>query len=217
MTNVDIEALKEGIKTNSYFTPSTTLIEEILARCTEGRARKNKAIVDEGEIDSSLYIINEGTARVTYFDGSKEVTFGFGQKGVMFMSMSSFLTHTPAHFMLIACTDCTFFKMSRHDFDDMVANNNEFARLMLMACFHQLYCIEVKQQVFAGSSKKGINMMTNKTDIEKWKEFQIKRPDIVGIVSDKVIASYLGIIPSHLSNLRHQLIQEEREKLSAGE
>ncbi|MCC8119610.1 MAG: cyclic nucleotide-binding domain-containing protein [Bacteroidales bacterium] len=212
MNKEDIEALREAIKTNTYFLPSDDLMEEILMHSSEGSARKNTAIVDTGDVDSNLYIICSGTARVAYFDGTKEVTFGFGQKGALYLSVSSFMTGTPAHFMLVACTKCTYLKMSRHNFEVLLANNHEFSRLIVMACLHQLYCIEVKQQVYAGSPKKGVSMITNKSDIEKWREFQIKRPDIVGVVSSKVIASCLGIIPSHLSNLRHDIIQEERSR-----
>lgn len=51
--------------------------------------------------------------------------------------------------------------------------------------------------------------MLHRHDLVLCDSYNIPHLDILNLVTDKVLASYLGVIPSHLSNIKKEIIEEE--------
>lgn len=62
-----------------------------------------------------------------------------------------------------------------------------------MMAYNQMLFMEFKNSVFMGNAR------------ERYLQLLAKRPEIIRHVSLKIIASYLGVTPNYLSNLRHSL------------
>lgn len=62
-----------------------------------------------------------------------------------------------------------------------------------MMAYNQMFFMEFKNSVFMGNAR------------ERYLQLLAKRPEIIRHVYLKIIASYLGVTPNYLSNLRRSL------------
>ena len=92
-----------------------------------------------------------------------------------------------------ACTPARLIRLRWRDYDELLNINFEFCRWRLMMAYNQMFFMEFKNSVFMGNAR------------ERYLQLLAKRPEIIRHVSLKIIASYLGVTPNYLSNLRHSL------------
>ena len=167
-------------------------MDELLALLTEMELKKNEVVVPYGKFDQSIYIVKSGILRYVYFDGLKEVTFGFALPGTLMISYYSFYKRETSFFQIEACSPSVVMKLSKADFDTLTEQSNDFAKWMLRLSAAQLWHYEKKLTVVNGSAK------------ERFESLLKLRPEIIENVSLKTIASYIGITPPSLSRLKRE-------------
>lgn len=155
--------------------------------------KENEALIPYGKLDDNVYVIISGIVRYIYFDGSKEVTYGFSLPGTVIISYHPFYRREPSYFQMEACCESTVVKIPKRKFVELSEQSTDFAQWIMWLCIAQLWIYERKLSIVNGNAKERIESLVR------------NRPEIMEKVSAKIIASYIGISPEHLSRLKKQL------------
>lgn len=207
MIKSDQQYLRSQIGIESNFHLSEEAFARLIEKADEITVKKGKPIVGSGSHDASLYIIKKGICRVAYVYEDKEVTFGFGETGTCFISPSAFCLNKGAYFQMLACTDSTCLRISKSDIDDLMVSCNEIARWLFNTALFLFYNCEAKLQVWTGKTPSQYTDMLEKRDIERYKSLKLNHPDILNVVPDKIVASYLGISHTHFSYIKGKALK----------
>jgi CRP-like cAMP-binding protein len=188
-----MEKLKQLLDAECPYRLPDGLMWEFLNAMTEVRLKPKQVLISYGQFDDNIYVIKDGIIRYCYFDGDKEKTFGFGTPGSLSIQYHCYYMRQPSFFQLEACGESTVMKISKKEFDSLVARSLDFARWMLTMSSGQLYTNEVKLSLINGMAK------------ERFLSLMQNRPEIIARVPLRIIASYLGVTPSSLSRLKREL------------
>ncbi len=109
------------------------------------------------------------------------------------MSYYSLFMHKPAIIQMESCGESVALKMSKKDLDELIDNSNGFARWFVAIQFAQLSIYEFRH-AFMDERPEDRYLWTLQN-----------RPEVFERVSSKVLASYVGVTPSHLSYLKRTL------------
>ena len=114
------------------------------------------------------------------------------------MSKHSFVKHLPSYYLVDACCESTLLAVKCDDFNQLVRECPDFAVWSLHLAWEELFYQEYKN----------VNV-NNGTAKERYLALQKNRPEIIGRVYQKTIASYLGISPEYLCRLRKTQSRQE--------
>lgn len=169
---------------------SDGLFERFIGTMTEFRLKNKEMLIPYGKLDTNVYVQKSGIMRALYFDGENEKTYGFSLPGTVTLSYHSHFMRQPSFFQFESCGESDMMKMSKKDFDTLLAEEHEFALWVVAIQSAQLYLNEFKHSAIIGSARERDLLMIK------------KRPEILARVPLKIIASYLGVTPTYLSYLR---------------
>lgn len=145
-------------------------------------------------MDTNIYLIRSGIVRLTWFDGLKEKTFAFGRPGSLLTQMHCYYMRLPSFFQCDACTACTVLKIPKEQFDSLIDQSPEFSKWFLDRALDQLCGLEMRLDRINGLSG------------NRFTEMMKIMPEVVEKVSSRIIASYLGITPAYLSQLKKRYL-----------
>lgn len=189
------ERLKVALNMECDMRLPSGVLDELIDMGRAYSLRRGETVIPFGSVDTNIYIIMDGIIRTWYFNGEQEITQAFGEEGTIAISYHSYYAGEPSSVGFEACCSSKVLKISKEDYEALVARNNIFARwnVRLMQC--QLYHYEIKRKVINGTAK------------EKYLAFIHHRPELIRKVPLKIIATYLNITPEYLSKLR-RLVHE---------
>lgn len=151
---------------------------------------KGELLISTGEICPDLYIIKSGVVKGYLNVQSNEQIIYFGLSGTVVTSMHSFSRMQPSVINIEACSKVTVHRITYSSFQKLMDSSTEFCRWICGIFSRRCYFQELKSTIMSGDSK--------------WRYEWIKkcRPELLNNVSQKSIASYLGITEVHLSRIR---------------
>jgi len=156
--------------------------------------KKNTAVLNAGELCRSIYFVNKGCLRIFYKDrDGDEHNISFCPEFWWSVDISSFSDQTPAFYSISALEDTEVFYLSYHALEDLylkVPKFERFFRILTQNGFN-LYQHRITSNL-------------SKTAEERYLQFQKQYPKLEQRITQKHIASYLGITPVFLSMLRHK-------------
>ncbi len=167
-------------------------MDSFLSLMTEMKLKRNKVLIPYGECDNNIYVVREGIIRIAYFDGFKEVTFGFALPGTLLISYYSLCKAEPSFTKLEACCNSVVMKITKRQFTELAHRSHDFAEWMMYMSLEQLMFHERKLQIVNGDAQ------------ERFRPLIENRPEIIENVSSKIIAQYIGITQQYLSTLKQQ-------------
>lgn len=188
-----MEALRKLLNEECNYRMRDETMDAFIGLMTEVKIGNNRPLIEYGQLDSNIYVVKEGLMRFSYFDGLREMTYGFSAPGTVIIQYHSFYSNIPSFFQIESCGKSTVMKVARVDFDELLKTSHDFLNWMFRMQAAQLWLHEKKLSVFNG------------TAMERFEALVKKRPEILQKVSSKVIASYIGITPSSLSRLKREL------------
>ena len=154
--------------------------------------RKNSLLLVSGEISQNAYFICSGCLR-TYFTNEKgeEKTRYIAFENKFVSAFASFITQAPSAECVQALEDSELLRISQVDFYKLVDTDSVFAKL---------YRESLEQaQVFATWR---IETMIRMTARERYEDLLERMPQVVSRLSNKHVASFLGITQESLSRLK---------------
>lgn len=173
------------------------VMTDFLTRMEVVKIKNRHILIEAGTVDSNIYIVKDGILADVYLDGDCERCWGFSLPGTMSCSSASYYYGRPAFYRVVACGATEVLRMSKSDFDGLIASSHEFARWALSMSQCQVYYFEYKNTVINGNAA------------EKFASLVKDRPEIVKWVPNKLIASYLGITQQYLSRLKQRMLYRE--------
>lgn len=170
--------------------------DELFALATTIHLKKGEPLICSGDVDPNIYIVKEGVMRGVDFNGDRERTFCFGLPGTIFNSRFSFYKGLPSYYQIEACCPSIVLKITRDDYIALTDRSHSFAIWALHYAWWEQYLEEDREStVHNGSAEERyIHMMrTRRTIVEK--------------VSQRILASYLGVSQEHLSRVKSKLLK----------
>lgn len=212
MTSKDLEILFSNLKGLSIYTPSEDTIRRFLDKCKIVKIGAKKPVIEQGAVDTGIYLLGKGILRLASFDGSQEVTIAFGNPGTFIMSPLGFCESKEAHFYYMACTPCTLYRMSRDDFESLVKEDSDVVLWMLGVALSQFRSFEMRAISLSVPSKERVRKA-----IEGFIDDELNSDtDMTGFsrrdVTLNILASYLGMSKGRFVQLRKEIQDEDRKK-----
>lgn len=167
--------------------------------------KAKKHVVKAGDKDTNIYMIIEGVARMSYFNGQIEVTYGFGNEGSFFLSPKGFCAGEEAVYSIIAVTDVKMLKLPKEKWLQLIEASHDLSKWMLHLCMYQFYASELKAEHLQGTAEEKLQNLEKNSVVRNLASLDSKHPDVVRLVPSNVLASYLGITQSYLSNIRKNI------------
>jgi CRP-like cAMP-binding protein len=153
---------------------------------------KKEILLKEKEVCRAIYFVNSGTLRAYYADKQdKETTIMFGVADWWITDMYSFLNQVPAIMHIDALENSEVLELSKENMDSLYVEVPKFERFFRI----------IVQNAYVREQVRVIQNLSMPAE-ERYEIFLKKYPQIVQRVTQKQIASYLGITPEFLSTIR---------------
>lgn len=170
-----------------------------LLSCKE--LRKKHSILQEGQAAHYIYYVHSGALRAFHIDRKgKESTIMFAVADWWVTDMHCFINRQPAMMHIETIADSCVFQLSGEHMEQLYQYIPKFERFFRIL-FQNAY-IREQLRVIENLSL---------TAEERYDNFLNKYAHIAKAVSQKQIASYLGITPEFLSSIR---LNKSRKKIS---
>lgn len=153
---------------------------------------RKQFLLRAGDICRHENFVNQGCLRVYTIDnkGVEHIVM-FTPEGWWVSDMYSFLTQTPATYYIDALEDTELFQIDKKDLEELYNKVPEFNRL---------YRILLQNAFVANQQRIAQNLSFSAE--QRYDHFLKKYPRLDQRISQKQIASFLGITPEFLSMLR---------------
>lgn len=156
---------------------------------------KKEYLLQANTICRQQYFIVKGCVKKYYINEEGiERIFRFATEGQWIGDVSSFWSETPTTFNIIALEDTEFITLEKADLENLLQKISKLERY-----FRVLGINEQKLQ------QRRIKQSLSCSAKERYFDFRQDYPDLELRISQKEIASYLGITPQFLSTLRGRL------------
>lgn len=156
------------------------------------KVEKNTVLQHQGQMCKKLFFVEEGSLRAFNInEEGKEATIMFAVDDWWITDMYCFSKQLPAMLSLEALEDSKVVVLNFGAFESLLARLPKFERF-----FRILF-----QNAYAREQLRALDNISLPTE-ERYRQFVIKYPQIVQKVTQKQIASYLGVTPEFLSSVK---------------
>jgi len=171
--------------------------DQIVDRATIQTLKKGEVVYKQGTIPKYGGYIIRGSLRYFHTDSDrKEITTGFQFEDNCFGDMRSILFNEPAKLSVQAMEETTIGRLDKCHYLDLFDNCKPFAKVMLLA-------LEKNYNDLVGETIERIDQEAE----ERYMKMLDQYPHILQRVSQRHIASYLGIKPQSLSRIRKNIME----------
>ena len=159
--------------------------------------KKGTILLREGETSTEAYFVLDGCVRQYYLVDGEEKTNNFFTENQWVVSIKSLSQGVPSDHFIDCCTDSQLVVGNRLKEEDLY---RRFPRLETVSR-------KVMERVFAEQQAIMAAYLTDSPEQRYLKLLQ-SRPDLVQIIPQYQIASYIGVKPESLSRIRKRLLQK---------
>lgn len=153
---------------------------------------RKEYILKEGQLCKDISFVHSGNLRAFYVDKSgKESTIMFAIADWWLTDMYCFINQQPAMLNIEALEDSCIFQLQKADLDDLYVKIPKFERFFRI----------ILQNAYIREQLRVIQNLSLSAE-ERYHHFLEKYPQVAKQVTQKQIASYLGITPEFLSMIR---------------
>lgn len=176
---------------------SPQLIDKIISVADIVQINNGQPLIESGSVNPDFFILLEGILRRWYWNDDREITEAFALPGTHILDYNSYLRKKGCFYTIEACCPSVLLHLTRHQYDQLLKESHEFEHWRLMMAYNTLWVNDYKKTVFQGDAK------------SRYLALLDKRPEILKNVPLKIIASYSGISPNYLSNVRNEIRKDE--------
>jgi CRP-like cAMP-binding protein len=191
-----IHNMKESLKNYfaNTFAATTDEIEQVASAFSEKSVKKNETLLAKGEICKYTYFVCRGSIRAYSFnDNGQEATRYIAFENQFITTIHSFISQSPTNEFIEATEKGEILQISFSDFQNIIEKT---------ALAKELY----KKQLEVANT-------TNHLRLESFLKLSAKQrydlllqsnPAVIQRLSNKIVASYLGITQESLSRIKAQ-------------
>ena len=184
--------MKEHLLKYGTFTEAE--VQKVIPFFSKKHYEKKTLIARKGDITRSVFFIHSGCVRLFLEDYSgKEHSILFGTEGYWMGDLQSFVNNTLACYNYQAIEDTDVFAITKTSWDQLMTEEPSFVKYVSMLFRNAL----IVQQ------KRIVEFFTLTAE-ERYENLLKSRNDVVNRVPQKYLASYIGITPEFLSQIRNK-------------
>lgn len=169
------------------------VLVELLAELPEVHVAAKTALLNEGEIASTLYFIRKGCLRVYFNDDGREITTQFFLEDQAATALESFLTQTPSPFSIESLELCQLAILTKENFDRLMNTDQYFQNWFYQSALQKL--IDHTSRLLS---------FIKDTPQNRYRQLAEYHPELLKRIPQHYIASYLGITPVSLSRIKNR-------------
>ena len=160
---------------------------------------KGQILQFKGELSDKSYFVKSGLLRSYFIDKNcKEYIFMFAPEGWIISDFVSQTYKTPSELVIEAIEDSEVEIINKELVDNLISKSSKFNSSDIEKLNKRIAVLQ-----------KRVIMLMSATAWERYQHFLDTYPDIILRVPQKMIASYLGITPEALSNLRSNMSKKK--------
>lgn len=160
--------------------------------------RKGEILLKQGEVMKYGFMVRSGCLKSYVIDNSgKEHIIQFAPENWMISDLDSFTNQTPTVLFIEAIEDSEILIVGKSDFKDFAHMDREFVNETV---------IKFRNNLIA--SNKRIIALLSASSKERYLDFIETYPTLVNRLPLKLIASYIGVTPEYLSDIRRKLVSK---------
>jgi len=160
--------------------------------------KKKALLLKEGQVCKYISYVHSGALRAYCVDKEgREATIMFAVADWWVTDMFCFLNEKPAMMYIEAIEDSCIFQLSKENLEQLFYNVPKFERFFRI----------LMQNAYTREQLRVIENLTLSAE-NRYDSFLLKYPYIASAVTQKQIASYLGITPEFLSAIRKNKIKK---------
>jgi len=180
-------------------------LDKKLAQVKVQTIRKGQLLQHKGDDQKHAYYVRKGLLRSYSIDEKgKEHVYMFAPEGWIISDIQSSTSKTPAVLFIDALEESEIEVIPSDLFEELVntfmGSHPDFARIELTRLLRRI-----------GVLQKRVLMLMSASAKERYQEFIATYPGLQQRVSQRLIASYLGITPEALSRIRVEMLKSERK------
>ncbi|HEY4286389.1 MAG TPA: Crp/Fnr family transcriptional regulator [Puia sp.] len=161
---------------------------------TAREVQKKTVLLKEGQICKTLSYVHAGVLRAYHIDkDGRESTIMFAVADWWVTDMYCFLNEKPAMMYIEAMEDSWVFQITKENLEKLYVRIPKFERFFRI----------LMQNAYTREQLRVIENLSLSAK-ERYENFLSRYPNIAKLVTQKQIASYLGITPEFLSAVRKQ-------------
>lgn len=162
------------------------------ALITKKNVSKKTLLLKEGQVCKYINFVDSGALRAYHVDKEgKEATIMFAVADWWVTDMFCFLNKKPAMMYIEAIEDSCILQLSKEHLEKLYSNVPKFERFFRI----------LMQNAYTREQLRVIENLSLSAE-DRYDSFLNKYPHIANVVTQKQIASYLGITPEFLSSIR---------------
>lgn len=155
-------------------------------------ARRKEVLLSNGEVSRSLYFVEKGCLRMYFInEKSAEQITQFALEGWWLTDFLSFMDNTPSDYFIQTIEASELVSIDRRVFDDLLKALPQLERYFRIIMQKNLAASQLRTKYLYEMSKE-----------EFYNHFSTNFPDFIQRVPQYMVASYLGLTPEYVSELR---------------
>ena len=175
-----------------HISPNEEEKDYFLSLLKEEKVVRKTFLLQEGQLCRNIFYVQSGTIRAYYTDKSgKESTIMFAIADWWITDMYCFINALPAMLNIVALEDSVILQLQKKDWEQLLQTKPVFEK----------YFRVLMQNAYIREQLRIIQNLSISAE-ERYDNFLLKYPQVVKQVTQKQIASYLGITPEFLSTIR---------------
>lgn len=157
------------------------------------RLNKKETILTQGQIAKKIYFVEQGSVRAFNInDYGKESTIMFAVSDWWITDMDSFMNQSQSSLTIVALEDSQLLELPYQSLQELLVQYPKFERF-----FRILF-----QNAYIREQRRALHNISMSTE-ERYLQFIKQYPAIVEKITQKQIASCLGVTPEFLSSVKN--------------
>lgn len=184
--------IEKALQGNRFFTKKDLfLVEKLAGFLFSKKYNKKELLLKEGEINDRMFYVQKGLLRVYFInDDGKEINTWFVKEGEFVYACHSFHYQIPSQEYIEALEDSVIMTIKKETWLLLLRNNHKLALFTVNELMANIAEFATQASV--------LRLMTGE---KKYAYLKTHKSDILERISQKHLASYLGVETTYLSKI----------------
>ncbi|MEN9980904.1 MAG: hypothetical protein RIR67_316 [Bacteroidota bacterium] len=195
--------IEKALQGNKFFTKKDLfLVEKLASFLFSKKYKKKELLLREGEINDRMFYVQKGLLRVYFIsEDGKEINTWFVKEGEFVYACHSFHYQIPSEEYIEAMEDSVIMSIKKETWLMLLRNNHKLALFTVHELMANIAEFATQASV--------LRLMTGE---KKYEYLKTHKSDIIDRISQKHLASYLGVDTTYLSKIINNYKNNEENR-----